>query len=55
MTETMQTLAAPDLSRVDADIRILTQDLQPVEPSFTKTTGKQHDRIAEIVRSTTKS
>lgn len=50
MKETQESLAAPDLSRVDADIRILTQDLQPVEPSFTGTTGAQKDRIAEIVK-----
>ena len=37
--------------KMDADIRILTQDLQPVEPSFTKTTGAQRDRIDEIVKS----
>lgn len=54
MKETQESLAAPDLSRVDADIRILTQDLQPVEPSFTGTTAAQKDRIAEIVASTKK-
>ena len=51
MKDTAQTLAAPDLSRVDADIRILTQDLQPVEASFTRTTGAQASRIDEIVKS----
>lgn len=51
MKETGQSLAAPDLSRVDADIRILTQDLQPVEASFTRTTGAQASRIDEIVKS----
>ncbi len=55
MKETLQTLAAPDLSRVDADIRILTQDLRPAAASFTATTGQPQDRIAEILRSAGKS
>jgi hypothetical protein len=54
MKEQKESLSAPDLSRVDADIRILTQDLQPVVPSFTKSTGPVRDRIDEIVKSAKK-
>lgn len=54
MKEQKESLSAPDLSRVDADIRILTQDLQPVEPSFTKSAGPARDRIDEIVKSVKK-
>jgi 5-bromo-4-chloroindolyl phosphate hydrolysis protein len=54
MKEQKESLSAPDLSRVDADIRILTQDLQPVEPSFTQSVGTARDRIDEIVKSAKK-
>jgi 5-bromo-4-chloroindolyl phosphate hydrolysis protein len=54
MKEQQQSLAAPDMSRVDADIRILTQDLQPVQPSFTRPAEPVRNRIDEIVQSAKK-
>lgn len=54
MKEQKEGLSAPDLSRVDADIRILTQDLQPVEPSFSRPPEPMRNRIDEIVKGTRK-
>lgn len=47
-------LAAPEMSRIDADIRILTDDLKGFNPDFTKAPEPMLSRIDEIVRSAKK-
>jgi len=48
-------LAAPEMSRIDADIRILTDDLKGFNPDFTRAPEPMLNRIDEIVRSAKKN
>lgn len=48
-------LAAPEMSRIDADIRILADDLKGFNPDFTKAPEPLLNRIDEIVRSAKKT
>lgn len=47
-------LSAPELSRMDADIRILTDDLRGFNPDFTKAPEPILNRVDEIVKSARK-
>ncbi|HRE22569.1 MAG TPA: 5-bromo-4-chloroindolyl phosphate hydrolysis family protein [Rhabdaerophilum sp.] len=47
-------LSAPELSRMDADIRILTDDLKGFNPDFTKAPEPILNRVEEIVKSARK-
>jgi len=47
-------LSAPELSRMDADIRILTDDLRGFNPDFTKAPEPILNRVEEIVKSARK-
>lgn len=47
-------LAAPEMSRMDADIRILTDDLKGFSPRFTQAPEPILDRVDDIVRSAKK-
>lgn len=51
MKEEEKGLDAPELSRIDADIRILTADLKGFTPDFTKAPEPILNRGEEIVRS----
>lgn len=47
-------LAAPEMSRVDADIRILTDDLRGFNPDFTQAPEPILNRVDEIVKAAKK-
>jgi hypothetical protein len=47
-------LSAPELSRMDADIRILTDDLRGFNPDFTRAPEPLLTRVDEIVRAARK-
>ncbi len=47
-------LAAPEMSRIDADIRILSDDLRGFNPDFTQAPQPILNRIDDIVRSAKK-
>ncbi|MCZ8261498.1 MAG: 5-bromo-4-chloroindolyl phosphate hydrolysis family protein [Beijerinckiaceae bacterium] len=44
-------LSAPEMSRIDADIRILSDDLKGYDPDFTRAPEPLLNRVDEIVRS----
>jgi hypothetical protein len=48
-------LAAPELSRMDVDLRLLTDDLKGFNPDFTKAPEPILNRVDEIVRQARKS
>lgn len=54
MKEQEAGLSAPEMSRIDADIRILTDDLKGYTPDFTKAPEPILNRIDEIVKSARK-
>lgn len=51
MNEQEAGLDAPELSRMDADLRILTDDLKGYDPDFRHVPAPIVDRVEEIVRS----
>ena len=51
MKEQKAALVAPELARIDADLRILGDDLKGVKPSFTDPPAVLSDPIERIVRS----
>lgn len=44
-------LSAPEMSRIDADIRILSEDLKGFDPDFTRAPEPILNRVDEIVKS----
>ena len=51
MKQQQTNLAAPEMSRIDADIRILSEDLKGFTPNFTKAPEPILNRVDEIVKS----